>query len=290
MCRVHYVDELRVFLRLCDSLSFRRTSETEHVSASTLTRLVQRLERDAGERLIERGPRGVALTGAGLAFAEFATATISAWDARGSGQAAPTETIGHINLYTTPTAATLLVPDLIRQVARQHPGLTIDLETGDAVSALPRVLEGSSDIAIAPVPDHVPEGIAIKALTTTAIVFAGHPELLEPGIEHRRYLLPAAGLVRERVNAWFRRRRIVPDVVAAPASHEAVLALARAGQGVASLPELVITAALPDAGLEVEHRHPDLPDLTIALCATRSTLTRRAVAAFWARSGTVGSG
>ncbi|WP_114558210.1 LysR substrate-binding domain-containing protein [Desertihabitans aurantiacus] len=280
---MRHVDELRVFLRLCDSLSFRRTSETEHVSASTLTRLVQRLERDAGEQLIERGPRGVAITQAGLSFAEFAATTVSAWEAHQSGQGPRPAMFGHIKMHTTPTAAALLVPDLIRVLVLRHPDLAIDLETGDAVSALPRILEGSSDIAIVPVPDHVPEGLAIKPLTTTPVVFAAIAELMEAPIARRRYLLPAAGLARERVNAWFRDLGVVPDIIAAPASHEAVLSLARAGRGVAALPELVITAA-PSPHLVVEHPQTALPDLTIALCARQTTLARPAVAALWAQS------
>lgn len=61
------------FLVLIDEWSYRRAAEELHVSRATLTKRMQRLERQLGVRLLERGPEGLTgLTPAGLNFARSA--------------------------------------------------------------------------------------------------------------------------------------------------------------------------------------------------------------------------
>lgn len=40
------IREIKLFLNLCDTLQFARTAEQMHVSPSTLSRAMQRLEED----------------------------------------------------------------------------------------------------------------------------------------------------------------------------------------------------------------------------------------------------
>ena len=51
--------ELRLFLHLSRSLHFGRTSSECHISASGLSRAIQRLERDLGHVLFERDNRSL---------------------------------------------------------------------------------------------------------------------------------------------------------------------------------------------------------------------------------------
>ena len=69
----------RMFLELSRSLHFLRTSRACHVSPSTLSRVVQRLERETGSVLLERDRRSVRLTAAGGRFAEHARETLERW-------------------------------------------------------------------------------------------------------------------------------------------------------------------------------------------------------------------
>ncbi len=57
--------DLYIFLQLAKSLHFSKTSHACYISPASLTRLVQRLEREAGTRLFERDNRTVNLTRAG---------------------------------------------------------------------------------------------------------------------------------------------------------------------------------------------------------------------------------
>ena len=58
-------DGLQMFLELSRSLHFLRASRACHVSPSTLSRVVQRLEQETGAVLFERDRRSVRLTAEG---------------------------------------------------------------------------------------------------------------------------------------------------------------------------------------------------------------------------------
>ena len=61
------------FVVLIDEWSYHRAADELHVSRATLTKRIQRLERQLGVRLLDRGPEGLTgLTPAGLDFARSA--------------------------------------------------------------------------------------------------------------------------------------------------------------------------------------------------------------------------
>src|SRR3954471_11270569 len=72
-------DGLQMFLTLSRSLHFLRASRACHVSPSTLSRAVQRLEQETGSVLLERDRRSVRLTAAGDRFTEHARETLERW-------------------------------------------------------------------------------------------------------------------------------------------------------------------------------------------------------------------
>ena len=73
------IRSLKLYLHLCDSLHFAKTAEQTHVSPSTLSRAMQRLEEEVGCKLLERDNRSVSLTHAGIEFKRFAEQTLSEW-------------------------------------------------------------------------------------------------------------------------------------------------------------------------------------------------------------------
>ena len=72
---------LKQFVALADTLHFGRAAELSHVSASALSRGIQRLEAEVGVALFERDNRSVSLTGAGAAFLDYARDTLRGWEA-----------------------------------------------------------------------------------------------------------------------------------------------------------------------------------------------------------------
>src|SRR5260221_12893168 len=78
MRRVDY-DSPRLYVHLSRTLRFLRTSRECHVSPSTLSRSIQRLEQEVGWPLLERDRRTVRLTSEGARVAEHARDTLERW-------------------------------------------------------------------------------------------------------------------------------------------------------------------------------------------------------------------
>lgn len=64
--------QLRYFVVLAEELNFTRAAARCHVSQQALSRAVAKLERHVGVRLVDRTPRGCALTRAGLTLMQEA--------------------------------------------------------------------------------------------------------------------------------------------------------------------------------------------------------------------------
>jgi LysR family positive regulator for ilvC len=275
--------DLRLFLHLARTLNFGRTSADCHVSAATLTRVVQRLEAQAGDRLLDRGPRGVALTEAGRRFRRYATDALRLWDEyRGDGEA-PEELTGRLTLFASVTACQALLPDLLAPFRAAYPMVGLDLCTGAAAEAIARVDEGSADLAVAALPERVPETLVSRPVTETPLVFVAARDAAVP----RRIgadtplVLPRAGLARTAAERWLRRRALTPVTVSEVDGHEALLAMVALGCGIGVVPRLVLTtSALADRLVTVPAK-PALDPFRIGLCVRRGQLRTPLVAALW---------
>lgn len=275
--------ELHLFLHLCRTLNFGRTSLDCHVSPSTLTRTVQRLEARAGHRLLDRGPRGVALTPAGQRFRGYAEEVVQAWQAFRAADPDHGELAGTLRIFATVTACQALVPDLLAPVRAAHPLVQVDLRTGDAAAALARLDEGEVDAAVAGVPDRVPLSMIVRTLTSTDLVLVAAHDA--PATPDGPYVLPHRGLVRDAAERWFRARGGPAPVIAAePEGHEAVLTLAALGYGVGIVPRLVLDTSTVAPRLQVLATATAPAPMRVGLCVRRDDLRRPVVAALWALS------
>jgi DNA-binding transcriptional LysR family regulator len=67
---------LRLFIAVCDSRSIARIAERERLDASAITRRINKLENQAGKKLIKRIRNGVEPTSEGLQFCELSRAFV----------------------------------------------------------------------------------------------------------------------------------------------------------------------------------------------------------------------
>jgi LysR family transcriptional regulator, positive regulator for ilvC len=259
--------ELALYLHLSRTLSFGRTSLECHVSPATLTRTVQRLEARAGARLLDRGRRGVALTADGQRFAAYAERALALWAGWRTDSA---DLAGELRIFATVTACQALLPGVLAPFRAAHPQVRLDLRTGDAGAALARLDEGEVDVAVAGLPERLPQSLVGRTLAVTDLVLVG-------GSSAGPFVVPNRGLVREAAERWFRSRGIRPVLAAEPDSHEGLLALVALGVGAGIVPRLV----LETSAVEVEIVEEGLAAFPIGLCVRRADLRRPIVAALW---------
>lgn len=292
--------ELRAFMALAASLHFGRAAEACNLSASTLSRLIQRLEHELGCRLFERNNRSVRLTPQGKALhgeAEDLADRLARLERRfAEGLASLT---GAMSLYCSVTASYSLLADLLPAYRRAHPGVEIKLHTGDEASAIRRVVQGRDDVAIAARPDKLPGGLRFLELATTPLVFiAPAGGAVEAGLlrgasaaQARRawaatpMIVPEGGVARERIDAWFRQRRVEPRVYAQVSGNEAIAAMVALGCGVGVVPLLVLRSNPLLEGVRVLDVSPDMPPFRIGLCARAQSLESPLVASLFRLAG-----
>jgi LysR family transcriptional regulator, positive regulator for ilvC len=290
---VRDLDGLRQFLELARTLHFSRAAAALHVSLSTLSRAMQRLERELGVELFDRQHHRVELTAAGDALRRHASTLLEDWAAfEEQLRARPGALRGVLHVYCTVTATQTIVPALLGQFRESHPDVRLELVTGYAADALDQLRSGSIDASIAPLPPHVPAAITAKPLATTPVVLVAPttPGPVARLVDRARppwrdvpFVLPVTGLVRVAVDAWAARRGLDLILYGEVQGHEAILSLVALGCGVGAVPALVVESSALRDRLRVLDVAID--DLEIALCVRRRSLGNPVVAALWEAAG-----
>jgi LysR family positive regulator for ilvC len=287
-------DSLRLFLHLSRTLHFLRTSRECHVSPSTLSRSIQRLEKETGWPLLERDRRTVRLTPEGARFAEHARDTLERWaglqrDLRGK-EGKPS---GEIAIFASATACQSFLPELLNGFRQRYPEIHIKLETGYAADALEMLDQGRVDVTVAALPRTVPQALVSRVLLHTPLVFVAPTAPCEVeracrgrplGWNALPVVLPAGGLAREAADRWFKRHRVTPPVYGQVAGSEAILALVSLGCGVGIVPRLVLDKSPLRTNvrvLPVSQGQDDLGEFRVGVCTQRRKLASPLVRAFW---------
>jgi LysR family positive regulator for ilvC len=286
---------LHLFLELADSLHFGRTSRKCNISPSALSRAVQRLEDELGEPLFFRDNRSVKLTNAGALFRDYAIDVLDGWDELKEKLRLEGENLtGELSLYCSVTACYSILPALLEEFRKEHPGIHINLQTGDAASAVTRVINNEIDIVIAAKPDRLPRNLDFLPLTDTPLLFiapavpcevAKHTEEVPIPWERVPMILAEQGLARRRVEAWFRDRGIRPLIYAQVSGNEAILAMVRVGCGVGIVPGLVLEKSPIKTDIRVLSVEPSLAPYSVGLVTQRRRLSSPLVSAFWNVAG-----
>lgn len=143
------LDLLRSFFAIVECGSLNKAADRQRVSQSTLTRQMQALEQEVGGALLERGPGGVELTGAGHALLEGMRPLLAEFDAalaavrrQARGQSAELR-VG----YLMSAAMDYLNPAL-GALRKAHPEVKVkmrDLSPGEQIAAL---RAGELDVAL----------------------------------------------------------------------------------------------------------------------------------------------
>jgi LysR family positive regulator for ilvC len=285
------LEALRHFLHLSRSLHFGATSRHCHISASALSRSIQRLEQELGTRLLRRDNRSVELTAAGVQLQRYASETLDGYDRLREQLAERREHLnGTLSLFCSVTAAHSFLPTLLSRFRQTYPDVTIRLETGYAVSALQMLQDDAVDVTVAALPERVPGALLSRVITYTPLLFVAPRAECEVSRMVERdpidwgqvpMILPESGVARRAVARWFRGQGVSPRVYGEVSGNEAALSLVSLGCGVGIVPRLVMDKSplrLEVRSLDVR---PRLPDFRVGVCTKRKNLASPVVLAFW---------
>ena len=134
---------MRLFVRVAQSKSFKKTADEHHLPAATITLAVQELERELGVRLLHRTTRNVSLTSDGERLLPRILHLIDEWENLNQHQSDAIKGLVRIDVPTR-MARRLIIPQL-PELLSIHPELQIEIRSTDR--AVDLVAEGI-DVAI----------------------------------------------------------------------------------------------------------------------------------------------
>lgn len=242
---------LTMFQHLAQTLHFGKSAEAFHISPSTLSRAIQRLEQEVGSELLLRDNRRVLLTEAGKKFKHYADQQIEQWQFFKHSLAQQQQALtGKLRIYCSVTAAYSHLPPLLERFRQQHPQVEIMLTTGDAADALEQVQQQSVDFAIAANPENLPRSFYFHSLATIPVTVIAPTmvckvqQLLQAEVlawSKIPIILPEHGPARKRFDYWYRKKQQgKPNIYATVSGHEACVSMVALGCGVGIVPQVVV--------------------------------------------------
>jgi DNA-binding transcriptional LysR family regulator len=159
--------------------SVRAAAEALHVTTSAVSQQLAKLERETGQRLLERSGRGVRLTDAAELLVAHAGRILSmVEEAEADLEAHRGAVVGEISIGAFPTALRGLVPSMLATLARDHPALRVLVREIDPSESIPLVLRGDLDVSI--IHDWSNDPLAIPEGLHSTPIFEDRAEIAMP--------------------------------------------------------------------------------------------------------------
>lgn len=158
--RVLEHDLLRVFIAVVDSGGYTAAGQLLHRTQAAISQQIRRLEEAAQVPLFEHPRRQVRLTPQGRVLVEYARRLIALNDEALTSLRSD-EVAGRVRIGANNHYATHVLPKLLADFSRQHPGVQVELHTGVAADMQER-LGGSYDILINIHPAGLGSGVLLR--------------------------------------------------------------------------------------------------------------------------------
>ncbi|WP_436494377.1 LysR family transcriptional regulator [Actinokineospora sp. HUAS TT18] len=241
------LERLRVLHAVCATGSVRGAAAALHVTTSAVSQQVARLEREVGQRLLERDGRGVRPTDAARLLADHAGRLLAQVELIEADLADFRGVItGTVTIGAFATAARGLLPGALRSL-REYPDLTVRLAEQEPDVAIAALRRGDLDIAVvqdwAEAPLDVPPDLSARHLFDDALdvaLPADHPladrtSVTLDDLRDEQWISWSEGQI---CHDWLTATLPDPRIAHTASEHSTQLALVAAGLGAAVIPRL----------------------------------------------------
>ncbi|AXP40994.1 TPA: HTH-type transcriptional activator IlvY [Haemophilus influenzae 10810] len=285
--------DLQIFIHLSDTKNFTKTATQNHMSPSTLSRQIQRLENELGKTLFIRDNRQVKLTEYGEKFLQFAKTEWQNWQQfKQQLKDESDELCGEIKLFCSVTASYSHLPQVLKQFRQRYPKVEIQLTTGDPALALELIQAQQVDLALAGKPNNLPSSVVFHkiddislSLIAPRVACLATQLLQEKPIDWQQmpFIFPVEGHARQRIEQWLREKHIKhPKIYATVAGHEGIVPMVGLGFGLAMLPDAVIDSSPMNNQISKLNLDKPIEPFELGICTQKRNLEQPLVRAFWA--------
>ena len=276
---------LECLVTIVDHGSLTKAAAVLHMSQPALSHQIAAIEREAGTPVIERLPRGIRPTAAGLAVAAEARVALAAADrAVVAGKRVGAGTGGRIRIACAETMTAWVLVPVLRSWRRGFPDVELDVKEHTSADRMLEVLAaGEADIIVGPRPTSTDEHTEVLGSEENVVVASP---------EHRFADLPAVPLAElsgepfvhytpgNGFGVWVdqlaaRRGVVLPRPVLRTGSPRTAAQCAAAGMGVTIVPFSALTPR-PDGTIR-SLDPPELRNVVAIVAAPHDDLLRRFV-------------
>jgi DNA-binding transcriptional LysR family regulator len=249
------LSDLRIFSTVVREGSVTRAAEQLHRVQSNVTTRVRQLEEDLSVTLFIREGKRLHLAPAGQVLLAYADRLLALADeARGAVQ--DEKPRGTFRLGAMESTAAVRLPRLLSEYHRRHPGVVLELRTGNPQVLAAAILAGDLDAALVaePIADAPFEKMFAFDEELVIVAPADYPSIGKKGDLPRIVLVFEHGCPhRKRLEDWYARRREMPERTIELTSYHAMLGCVVAGMGISLLPKSVLTTFPERKRLSVHH-------------------------------------
>jgi len=283
---------LQIFQHLARSLHFSKTAQIHHMSPSTLSRLIQRLEEQLDCQLLIRDNRKVLLTDAGNRLLEFADQQLEQWQhLKDLLNQTDTQLTGKLRIFCSVTAAYSHLPPLLDRFRQEHPAVEIILNTGDPADAISELKNASADLAIAAKPEKLSSQLYFETIAQIplSVIIPGfssqiRQQLRQTPIDwsHIPIILPEHGPARKRFSRWFRSKtKSKPQIYATVSGHEALVSMVALGCGLGIAPKVVVENSPVRNRVEYIENLGEIEPFELGVCSLKQKEKQPIIKAFF---------
>jgi len=276
---------LECLVTVVEQGSLTKAAAALHMSQPALSHQIAAIERELGTPVIERLPRGIRPTAAGLAAVAEARIALAAADrAVMAGRRVAAGVGGRIRIACAETMTAWVLVPVLRSWRRRFTDVELDLkEYTSADRMLEVLLGGGTDIIVGPPPTRTDEHVEV--LGSEEIVVVASPEhrfskmdavpLAELATEPLVHYHPGNGNALWIEQFAAARGVVLPQPTLRTGSPRTAAQLAAAGMGVAIVP---FSALTPRPGGTIRSLDPpELREVIVIVAAPHDDLLRRFV-------------
>lgn len=262
------IQELEAFWWIAKTGSFNKAAEKLYLTQPSVTARIQTLEKELGQPLFERKPRGVRLTDAGRVLLPHAERVLL--DIRKARRAVSDlgmATGGSLTVGAAMTTSTYTLPEILAKFKLNYPAVEVAMHTGRSQQIQQLVLEDEVPLGFvhSPIVTHLEiEAIPLYAESIVLVVhpghaLAGHHEVTAGRLAAEPFITSdRASGYWSLVEQFWASAGIAPRVTMELDSIEATKRMVMYGLGLALLPQGTVEGELktgqlvtvPVAGME----------------------------------------
>ena len=249
------IRQLEYFLRVASEGSITRAAESLNMTQPPLSMSIAGLEKELGQQLFSREPRGIRLTEAGKYFAHEVEHLLGElYRLREDMRHGAVTTGGLVKLSVAPALSWFLLPRLLQPFVAINPQIQFALEDTPPATVINQIASGSADVGIFPTPsfqqirDSYDASLQVTLITDMHMnlalppAYADAPEQVSlADLQDQTWFIPRRSLrvrgLPELFDSVWEQAGLTPPLISRITTLQTALPLVRAGLGVSIMPQ-----------------------------------------------------